>query len=263
MKLRTVGGLAISALLIATPLSIASAADMALKAPPPPPAPVNSWTGCYLGINGGGAWAKDGNTLVNFTSDGYDLGPNFHNNTASSFVGGFQGGCNYQAASWVLGVEGDFDWTSLKHSNSGILLAGGIPFGVSLTSTNDDLKWLASARARLGYAFGNFMPYVTGGAAWSDTTFNGFVTNNLLAPGTGPGPYSANQIRSGYVVGGGIEYMATHNWLLRAEYLYYGFGGETFVGANNPSFVPGAAGVFSYSRENISVLRAGLSYKFN
>ena len=49
----------ISGLLIAAPLSTASAADMALKAPPPPPAPIFSWTGFYVGAQVGGAWGHD------------------------------------------------------------------------------------------------------------------------------------------------------------------------------------------------------------
>ena len=54
------GGLALSTLFITAPLSIASAADMAVKAPPPAlaPVPAYSWTGCYIGGNTGGTWAK-------------------------------------------------------------------------------------------------------------------------------------------------------------------------------------------------------------
>ncbi len=42
--------------LIGTP---AFAADMAVKAPPPAPAPVYSWTGWYIGGNVGGTWSND------------------------------------------------------------------------------------------------------------------------------------------------------------------------------------------------------------
>ncbi len=40
----------------------AFAADMPLKAPPPPPAPVFTWTGCYLGGSVGGIWRQTNNT---------------------------------------------------------------------------------------------------------------------------------------------------------------------------------------------------------
>ena len=35
----------------------AMAADLAYKAPPPPAPPPPSWTGFYIGINGGASWA--------------------------------------------------------------------------------------------------------------------------------------------------------------------------------------------------------------
>ncbi len=53
--------LGISALVIST--AGASAADMAVKAQPLPPAPIMSWTGCYVGVNGGGAWS-DGPSMT-------------------------------------------------------------------------------------------------------------------------------------------------------------------------------------------------------
>jgi len=42
---------------------LACAADMAVKAPPPPPAPVYRWTGCYIGGNVGGLWGRDTTTM--------------------------------------------------------------------------------------------------------------------------------------------------------------------------------------------------------
>ena len=59
MKFATFGRIAVTALLIAAPLGVASAADMAVKAPKAPPPPAYSWTGFYIGVNGGGA---QGNT---------------------------------------------------------------------------------------------------------------------------------------------------------------------------------------------------------
>jgi outer membrane immunogenic protein len=47
--------------LIGTP---ALAADMPLKAPPPP-APIASWTGCYVGGEVGGAWGDSQHSFSN------------------------------------------------------------------------------------------------------------------------------------------------------------------------------------------------------
>ena len=220
------------------------------------------WTGIYLGGNVGYAGAHFGSQSVDFTSDGYDPGPDFSSSSSSDLIGGIHGGANYQIDQIVLGVEGDFDWTSLDQKNDGTLLAGGVPFGNSTTQMSEDVNWLASARLRLGYAAGDFMPYLTGGIAWANIEYSGFVTNNVDAGG-GPGPYSEKKDETGWVVGGGIEYMPFKNWTIRAEYLHYDFGdGGKFVGAHNPTFVPGAAGVFDYGDTNIDVARIGVTYLF-
>src|SRR5436190_1639510 len=75
------------------------------KAPPPPPAPVFSWTGCYVGGNlGGGSTHKH----FEFAADGqlFDEGTL----DQGGFVGGGQLGCDYQFGSnFVVGVQGMFD----------------------------------------------------------------------------------------------------------------------------------------------------------
>ena len=66
MKKLLIAGAALTAL-IGTP---ALAADMALKAPPPP-APVLSWTGGYVGINGGYGWGRwNSNSIAAIFPDG-------------------------------------------------------------------------------------------------------------------------------------------------------------------------------------------------
>src|SRR5437764_734101 len=87
----------------------AQAADAALPAyKVPPPAIVYTWTGCYLGVNGGGGRSTN------------DWGPLFVAGggapvalatvRANGFFGGAQVGCDYQAGGWVFGLEGQFDW---------------------------------------------------------------------------------------------------------------------------------------------------------
>lgn len=97
MKLNILGGLAVSALLIAGPLSAASAADMALKAPPPVPV-VWNWTGGYVGANVGYSWGRwdsndVGGTAI-FPSPG-GLGTTDDPNV-KGWLGGFQAGYNYK-----------------------------------------------------------------------------------------------------------------------------------------------------------------------
>src|ERR1700675_3188824 len=93
-------GVAAIAAMLGTP---ALAADMPLKAPPPPPAPVWSWTGCYIGINGGGLWAHKDWTSETAGTVGLPIGSHDLN---SGLFGG-QVGCDYQfSGRFVIGIQG-------------------------------------------------------------------------------------------------------------------------------------------------------------
>jgi hypothetical protein len=93
---------------------VASAADLGRPLPPapayvPPPAPVFSWTGFYIGGNLGAAWTQGD------VSDSF--GNSFSNSQKAVFAGGGQVGANYQFNWLVVGVEADFDWLA-NNSNS-------------------------------------------------------------------------------------------------------------------------------------------------
>src|SRR5262249_59564499 len=88
----------------------ALAADLSVpmyKAPPLPPAPMFSWSGCYVGgtVGGGYAWTENTNT-VNTTAFGDFLPGQGYANHTSGWAGGGQIGCNYQISRWVIGVDG-------------------------------------------------------------------------------------------------------------------------------------------------------------
>src|SRR5262245_36130454 len=100
--------------------SAAMAADMPLKAPPPPP--VFSWTGCYVGIEGGGAWGRSQHRAPGAAGPfvvggpvvivGVDVTNRFD---VSGGVAGVEWGCNQQFGNyWVFGLEGDWSWSSKK-----------------------------------------------------------------------------------------------------------------------------------------------------
>ncbi len=73
-----------------------------------------NWTGCYVGGNGGGFWARRDWSNPVFGGGG------FGDETASGGLGGVQVGCNYQIGQWVLGVQGDWDWISATSSTANI-----------------------------------------------------------------------------------------------------------------------------------------------
>jgi outer membrane immunogenic protein len=198
---------------IAAVSGTASAADLAVKAPPmAAPVYLSDWAGFYIGINGGGGW---GHTSFDFfTGD---------NTTTSGGVFGGHAGYNWQYGSVVAGLEADFDGADIKKTDA---------FGVE-QKTNQ----LASARARLGYVFfPSLLAYGTAGAGWGHTEIN--------VPGTTVD--AINQF--GWVAGAGLEYKLVDHVLLRAEYLHYDFGKTTLpnIGDNFKETVDVVRGGLSY-----------------
>jgi outer membrane immunogenic protein len=186
--------LVLAGLAVAVMAGSAAAADMTpryqqpyVKAPLYNPA--YSWTGFYLGINGGGGW---GNSAWDRTG-GFDV--------SGGLVGG-TAGYNWQMGQVVLGFEGDVDWSDIKGTGTTHCVAG--------CTTNND--WLGTARGRLGYAFDRFLPFVTGGLAVGDIR------------ATTPGFAGATQTNAGWTVGGGLEFALAANWTAKAEYLHVDLG---------------------------------------
>src|SRR5215831_12040942 len=97
--------------------SAASAADlrMPLKAPPPP-APVFSWSGCYVGAHWGWGWGKKKGQGFTTTYHGFTSWGSF-NNTVSGPVFGGQIGCNYQWPGSNF-VAAAMEWTTLRASTA-------------------------------------------------------------------------------------------------------------------------------------------------
>jgi len=244
---------------------IVSAADLPRKAPAaaPPPAPVYTWTGCYIGGNVGGAWSRQTGDFAGVPAILQVPGTIDQND--SSVIGGVHLGCNYQFdLRFVVGVEGDWSWTGLNGSGSApnILAPAGPVLATGGVNMSSDTKWISSLRARLGWVvMPQTMIYATGGAAWAKTDYAGF---DAATTGNGFTTVSFSNTKSGWVVGGGAEYMLTPNWFVRAEYLYYQFSGASAIG----STVPGSGGpagpfaAFNWSDLKVNEVRAGISYKF-
>jgi outer membrane immunogenic protein len=209
----------------------AGAADLAPMYTKAPPIIVSDWSGFYLGINGGGGW---GDTKFDAPFNFFFGGDN---KISGGMVGG-HAGYNWQYGSVVTGLEVDFDGADIKGTNGDV-------FGIGFTRT---VKFdeLATARARLGYAFSpNWMLYGTGGAAW------GHSSDTFAFPGVFSVDANANNF--GWAAGAGLEYKFTSNFILRAEYLHYDFAKTAY---SFPLFVAPQAST------TIDAVRGGLSYKF-
>jgi outer membrane immunogenic protein len=218
----------------------ALAADLPVyKAPSAPAvvAPAFSWTGIYIGGNVGYGWAK---------KDWTDpLGPPFDagSHTATGWLGGLQAGANYQIGSWVIGVEGRYDWADLNGSH------------ISLVDPADTLKTkvtsVASIAGRLGYAFDRFLVYGKGGGAWVRDEFTKIDLGLIEG--------QAAVTRSGWLVGAGIEYAVWNNLSVRLEYDYMDFGTQR-VDLIDPA--GGAPAPFDI-RQRLQSLTFGVNYRFN
>jgi outer membrane immunogenic protein len=246
--------------LIGTP---AFAADIAVKAPPPAPAPVYNWTGFYVGGNIGasfGTFKTDFNaTPVTVATTGFSTictvaapctftSPGFAGRDEvypGGFIGGGQIGFNWQLSPlWVVGAEADFQGADEKgHStltsnfNAPLFFGNGEPSGFTATGTTAldftaKIEWFGTARLRAGYLFGDgaVLTYVTGGLAYGKVDVAGTSALTGTLP-TGVVPFSVNQafdhsnVNTGWVVGSGTEgKLLIPGWTYKIEGLYMDLG---------------------------------------
>lgn len=230
----------------------ASAADMAVKARPiVAPVVVYNWSGCYVGGNVGGGWARtsqDRSAIVNVGP----VVPNtpYGSSEGSDFIGGAQIGCDYQfAGNWVVGIQGMYEYARINSSHA----VTAFPTFRSDIRTKD----IWTVTGRVGYLFSpQLLGYVKGGGAWARSDYEIFQPGGLLLSETA---YGVN--RSGWTIGGGLEWMFAPGWSVFAEYNYMDFGTKdvTFVTA------PAALGNPDVIRTKLEVSTAlvGVNYKFN
>ncbi len=150
-------------------VQLASAADMPTKAPVYAPIAMYNWTGFYIGGHIGGGWADERSTELAPGTVSFPVGTVFAAHNLSGFLGGVQGGFNWQASNnFVLGVEGDYSWEDLKGTATTVSIVNG--FTSTTTAKSADLALLTG---RLGYAMSNWLFYVKGGGAWKRGNSNG------------------------------------------------------------------------------------------
>jgi outer membrane immunogenic protein len=246
MKKFLMGAVGLFALGMAAP---ASAADMAVKAPPPAPLPViYNWTGFYIGGNGG--WGQS-NSCLNF--DGFGLFDVVDGcRSRSGGVIGGQIGYRWQANQWVFGLEAQGDWADLSHTRPSLFFD---PFGgpgfISTRTTTDGIGLFTG---QIGYAWNAALFYVKGGAAVTSNRFS------ILETITGIELASASATRWGATVGAGFEYGFTPNWSFGVEYnhLFMGDANNSFSGVNFGS----AAFINNRITQDVDMVTLRLNYRF-
>jgi outer membrane immunogenic protein len=254
---------------------------------PPPPPPM--WTGFYAGLNAG--WTFGGTNNVNVTTVGIPIvagSEPFAAAAAASttgvlplrnegFIGGGQIGYNYQFANaWVVGVEADIQGTGARDSD---FRGAVVPTGVAGTSqigavfASNHIDYLGTVRGRIGWLVTpTFLIFGDGGFAYGGVRQDILATSqtapNLILGNTFPAFARFNKTRPGWTAGGGLEWMFMPNWSVRAEYLYYDLGRETFIdgAATTFSALVGANAFTTLTaastRWNGHIARAALNYHF-
>ena len=252
----------------------AFAADMAVKAPPPPPVPVYSWTSCYAGGNIGYSWGRgDSNYYYPHDVDVFYGGfpdPLSTSQRLDGVIGGGQIGCNAQATNtFVVGVETDIQASGERGSTS-----FSDPYAFCTQGTNGPvcgsdptytgtissaIEWFGTVRGRAGVLITpTILVYGTGGLAYGRISTSGTVDDGIEAKTTWS--FADATTKVGWTAGAGIEGAIpnSNNWTWRLEYLYIDFG--TVSGnAINPD-----GNAYNYSTKvTDNVLRVGLNYLFH
>jgi outer membrane immunogenic protein len=240
-----IAGLAFAALIV----SPAFAADMALKGPAAPYTPPSSWTGFYLGINGGAGWGTSSSSS-DLTLVGLPPSTPIASQGISGWLGGVTAGYNFQAGVVVFGLEGEFDWADIEGNTACLVVF----------NCNVKQDWMGDIAGRLGVApASDLLMYVKGGIAWADTKYN---FGNTFAGASITG--SASDTRTGALLGMGVEYAFMPHWSAKIEYDFVDFGTDT-VGmslATVPA-VPGLpASISTQIKDTESLMKAGINYRF-
>jgi outer membrane immunogenic protein len=278
-------GWAFASALLLSGMGTAYAADMPLKAMPPP-APIWNWTGFYIGGSVGGIWNDTRADLYPtgcfLTSVLCGLGPTPGVNAIRSdsvrfndgrFIGGGQVGYNWQSGRFVAGIEGDISWTGINQTIGTVKVLAPPLLGNMVHAEIMKQDWLATIRGRAGFTVTPaFLLYATGGLAIAHVQLAG--ANAFTAT---PDVYggSFDDTRAGWTVGGGGEWMLGRNWSIKAEYLYVDLGKQgvneacltlAVCGTGAPvvgGVVPAPGGSYQadfHIREHIA--RVGLNYHF-
>lgn len=216
----------------------AYAADLRLPVKAPPPLPVFSWTGFYLGAAVGYGWGRD-STIEFFTANGAPTGLGWDYPVRGA-LGGLYAGANYQTGPAVFGIEGDIEGTQIKGGFLDVPLGG---------AGDTRIDWQGSVRGRVGFAADRILFYGTGGVAFADISH---TYRNLVA-GTAE---TTSAVRTGWTAGGGVEVAVLPQLLVRAEYRFTDFGKYRYDAVVT---FPGLTG---QQEPTVNAVRVGAAYKF-
>jgi outer membrane immunogenic protein len=203
----------------------------------PPPAVYSWWTGCYVGGNIGGAWARP-----HYTHDNSVVVEDFEF-TPVGVIGGGQLGCQYQWNSLVLGLEGTWSWANVRQAQTSVLLPN--------RERSIEISQIGTVAARFGYAWDRTMLYAKGG--WAGVRVSARAVNFASGEFSDFTAWS-----NGWTVGVGLEHVPWQNIVLGVEANVY--GGITFDHAGRD--IAGTPFRFFNSDATIWAITVRASYLF-
>jgi outer membrane immunogenic protein len=229
-----------------------------------------NWQGYYVGANIGWSrassdisWSPNPTGFLTVAPGGTllsDVGPissaSKNTLTSNGAAGGIQTGYNWQWGNVVAGIEGDVTFMR----NNATLSVAPLPLPAasgSNLSQSARLDWLVTVRPRLGYAWDNWLLYVTGGWAMGKVVFS-----DALVPSDGGflGTTMSREL-NGWTVGAGVEYGLVSGWTLKAEYLYTDLGSAAVL--MGPSITNAGLNVVGTNHTMTDqIARIGFNFRF-
>lgn len=207
---------------------------------------LKDWTGFHVGANFG----LGGNGVA---ISYLEAGEGTRNMNSFGYLGGVEAGYDRQFDNrLVLGGVLDWQITSISAFRKKIEPPPEPEPGVIDVAGTNGLKYriqnLGNLRARLGYAMGPFLPYVTAGFAMGQTKFNQYDPSDKVST-----QQSRTRQQTGFTAGAGFEYALASSWTFKADYLYYNLGEFTGFEVDLDQFK---------TRISFSTVRAGINYRF-
>jgi outer membrane immunogenic protein len=199
--------------------TVGHAADLDFM-PPPELRPSLPWEGAYAGGLLTGGFLDSSYT----PSDAAD--PEL---AGDGIMGGFVAGYNWQFNHLVVGIEADASYGKIDAKNS-------------IDEVEYKIPWLATARARLGYAMDDTLIYGTAGV--------GVMEGRMFLPEFGE---KDKKTHLGFVIGGGIEQAFSENLRGRIEYIHGNFENKVY------EFTPGTVDL---EVDDLHLVRAALVWNF-
>lgn len=223
---------ALSGAIYAGPELLPSGKEMKQVAPAPAPGCFN-WAGFYVGGFGGYKFSSvDLDLSLTGDWDTIPEGREFVLSQAPDNLdhsGGEAGGLigyNFQWNCWVLGIEVDGGYLWARDSDTTGRFSDPPQIAPFQIRTSFQSHYLFTSGPRFGYAWGRWLPYVTGGLALGDLQFRQEL--RFRPPGNSVQRGDVADTNLGWMVGGGLQYALTGHWSVRLQYQFIDLGTAEF-----------------------------------